>query len=425
MSTGRHLQALWLLNLFLPAGCGRPHKLDYVVLSYSEHSSFCMDCPSFRAELRATGDVNLFGLSGCAIPGEYHFRVPEAAFTALLGEFEKTSFFSIPRLDPRYGGEDALVKRLGYRDEIRIHEVVDAGRPLPALTQLEKEFRNRTHLDQYLAPSVDLYRELVKSGWNVNTLGEDHENALVPAVLAGDSASVAFLLQQGATVSQRALGFAVYAKTLGVFQLLAAAKKIDYGSAEGGSLLLSAAGAGNTQLMRELLRRGAPVDYRRPQGEETPLLLVAGNTEHIENARLLIERGANVNARDWMGETPLFRAATGTNTGMIELLAHHGADPNIRDKEGRTALMRAANLCWYWNIEALLAQGADPFIRNNRGRTAMDPTTSHPPIRSARLAGVFCRRPPPTNAAGNRSEVGRPILAGNLAAAALRRLFRR
>jgi uncharacterized protein len=366
------LKVFFLLNLSLLAGCGRPRSVDSVVLSYAEHSSFCLGCPSFRVELRPGGHVNLFGLSGCAIPGEYHFRVPEAAFSALLREFEKARFFSTPRLDRRYGGEDTLVKRVGYRDEIRIHEVVDAGRPLPAIAQLEKDFRNTTNIERYLTPSVALYQELVKSGWNVNTLGEDHENALVPAILASDSASVAFLLQRGAIVSPAALEFAVQSKTIDVFRLLAAAKKIDYRSAEGGRLLLSAAGASNTQLIQELLDRGAPVNYRQPQSEDTPLLLLAGNTEQTDSARILIERGADVNARDWMGETALFHAATGTNTGMIELLAAHGADPNIRDKEGRTALLTASNLCQFWNIKALLAHGADPLIRNNRGRTALE-----------------------------------------------------
>src|SRR5690348_13425008 len=108
-------EILFLLNLSLLAGCARSRSVDSVVLSYSEHSSFCQGCPSFRVELRPGGHVNLFGSSGCAIPGEYHFRVPEAAFFSLLREFEKARFFSTPRLDRRYGGEDTLVKRLGYR----------------------------------------------------------------------------------------------------------------------------------------------------------------------------------------------------------------------------------------------------------------------------------------------------------------------
>jgi hypothetical protein len=274
----RRLKVLFLVSLVLLVGCGRPRNLDYVVLSYSEDSSFCLGCPRFRVELRQGGHVNLFGLSGCAIPGEFHFLVPEVAFSGLLREFEKARFFSTPRLDPRYGGPDALVKRLVYRDEFRMHEVVDAGRPLPAISDLEKTFLKTTQVERYLKPSVDLYRELVKSGWNVNTLGQDHQNALLPAAIASDYASVAFLLQHGATVSESALVFADHSKTIDIFRLLAAAKKIDYRSAEGGRLLLSAARMGNTSVLRELLDRGAPVNYRQPQSEETPLLLSAANT---------------------------------------------------------------------------------------------------------------------------------------------------
>jgi ankyrin repeat protein len=130
----------------------------------------------------------------------------------------------------------------------------------------------------------------------------------------GDSASVAFLLQHGATVSQAAFEFAVHSKTIDVFRLLAAAKMTDYRSAEGGRLLLSAVGTSSTKMIQELLDRGAPVNYRQPQSEDTPLLVLAGNTEQTDKARMLIERGADVNARNWMGQTALFRAATGTRT---------------------------------------------------------------------------------------------------------------
>jgi len=74
-----------------------------------------------------------------------------------------------------------------------------------------------------------------------------------------------------------------------------------------------------------------------------------------------------------MGQTSLFRAATGMNTGMIDLLAAHGADPNIQDKEGRTVLSAPSGLCQYWNIKALLAHGADRSLRNKLGRTALQP----------------------------------------------------
>ena len=78
---------------------------------------------------------------------------------------------------------------------------------------------------------------------------------------------------------------------------------------------------------------------------------------------MLIESGADVNARGWMGRMPLFRAVYSTNTAMIELLTSRGADPNLTDKTGRTALMAASELCRYRNMKALLANQADPLIQ--------------------------------------------------------------
>src|SRR5260370_18097190 len=99
-------------------------------------------------------------------------------------------------------------------------------------------FRKITQVDHYLTPSVNLYRELIESGWNVNTLGQDHENALVSAAIASAAASVAFLLQHGATVSYRALEFAIHSEPIDVFHLLATAKGIDYRSPQRRPLLL-------------------------------------------------------------------------------------------------------------------------------------------------------------------------------------------
>ena len=101
--------------------------------------------------------------------------------------------------------DDAFMKRIGYRDETQIHEVVDLGRPLPALFRLEKSFRDAPRIDHYITPSVNPYRELIQTGWNDNTQDQDHENALAAAAFANDVASVSLLLQHGAAVSPHAL----------------------------------------------------------------------------------------------------------------------------------------------------------------------------------------------------------------------------
>jgi uncharacterized protein len=92
----------------------------------------------------------------------------------------------------------------------------------------------------------------------------------------------------------------------------------------------------------------------------------------LDNAVLLLSKGAAVNATDDSLRTALMFAATQTNSGFISLLAQHGAIVNAQDSDGRTALMRAADMCFYWNIEPLLASGADPNIADKNGRTAVE-----------------------------------------------------
>ena len=65
--------------------------------------------------------------------------------------------------------------------------------------------------------------------------------------------------------------------------------------------------------------------------------------EHKELIELLIDNGANVNARnddDWIlgGASPLFSPAQQGHTEIVELLIKRGADINLTNKSGRTAL---------------------------------------------------------------------------------------
>lgn len=54
-------------------------------------------------------------------------------------------------------------------------------------------------------------------------------------------------------------------------------------------------------------------------------------------ARLLIEHGAQVNARDPHGKTALMFAAMFNRIEIIELLLAHGADSSLKTSDGMTA----------------------------------------------------------------------------------------
>lgn len=65
-------------------------------------------------------------------------------------------------------------------------------------------------------------------------------------------------------------------------------------------------------------------------------------TVSVAEVRFLIFLGADVNARNTYGITPLMLAASrNRNPAVIETLINAGADVNAKDQGGRTALMWA------------------------------------------------------------------------------------
>jgi uncharacterized protein len=97
---------------------------------------------------------------------------------------------------------------------------------------------------------------------------------------------------------------------------------------------------GHEPVVRQLLEHRAKVDVASSNGMRVMPLHSAAAARSVAIARLLIEHGAPVNARQGGGShgfTPLMEAAFNGQADMVETLLRHGADPGLRDEEGRTA----------------------------------------------------------------------------------------
>ena len=72
------------------------------------------------------------------------------------------------------------------------------------------------------------------------------------------------------------------------------------------------------------------------------------------------------------GGTLLHEAAASANTALMKLLIKHGADIDARDREGWTPLMYAADSCCPEAAVLLLGKGAHAGMVNHEGRRALD-----------------------------------------------------
>lgn len=101
--------------------------------------------------------------------------------------------------------------------------------------------------------------------------------------------------------------------------------------------------AGNgTDVITGLIDNGAEVDARDDRGF-TPLRYAAGSSNNPEVLRTLIRAGANVNATSLNERTPLFSAAfSSKNPEILTVLINAGATVNVQNLDGSTPLSTAA-----------------------------------------------------------------------------------
>lgn len=87
----------------------------------------------------------------------------------------------------------------------------------------------------------------------------------------------------------------------------------------------------------------------------------------------LIEQGADLEARAFgSGATPLMRAAYVGRNDLVQILIDAGANINARDNTGSTPLMIAAMQNNVETFKLLIDAGADLLIKDNRGQTVED-----------------------------------------------------
>ncbi|KAL9976144.1 hypothetical protein ACROYT_G013400 [Oculina patagonica] len=144
-----------------------------------------------------------------------------------------------------------------------------------------------------------------------------------------------------------------------------------YVNEKGETPLHEAAIAGNSQRVKELLEKGADVNARDYCGWLP--IHEACNHGHLDVAKLLLMAGSHVNDQSGQhccGITPLHDAAENGHLDLVKLLLSHGASINLKDEKGRTALDATIQTLKIDKVDDELSTGRQKvvkFLRNYKG----------------------------------------------------------
>lgn len=98
---------------------------------------------------------------------------------------------------------------------------------------------------------------------------------------------------------------------------------------------------------------------------------------NIEEVKLLLDQGIDINSKDSQGRTALMLAAYANNAEMAELLINRGADVNLQDHMKNSPFLYAGAEGYLEILKLTIKAGADPSILNRFGGTALIPASEH------------------------------------------------
>ena len=235
----------------------------------------------------------------------------------------------------------------------------------------------------------EVVTELVGRGADVVVRNKKGRSPLHLAASSGHMEIAACLLSHGADVDMeidigthagyRAVDLAMIESHLDVVNLLLDQKaEVDAMMGPSGRRATHrAAQRGFVDILQRLVQKRADVNAR-DKNKQTPLFYAVGGG-HYAAAEFLLQHGADPNAQDDRGNTPLHTPSEildngddQRHRGMIQLLCDYGADPNIPNNVGETAVFSAIrNRCIDTTRSLILQKSCDINIKNGSDETPL------------------------------------------------------
>ena len=220
------------------------------------------------------------------------------ALILALGAWSAASHAQAPPTASERSAYTGLFAAAAKGDAARIKALVGKGEKVDA-----KDGHGRTPLHvAAFGAKHDAMRALVAAGANPNALESDRYDIVTIAAVANDVPTLKLALELGGS-----------------------AKNIT--SRYDGTALIAAAHLGHAEVVRTLVRAGAPLDHVNNLGWTAvieSIVLGDGGPRHLDTLKALIDAGANLNLTDRQGQTPLALARARSYGNMAALLERAG-----------------------------------------------------------------------------------------------------
>lgn len=218
--------------------------------------------------------------------------------------------------------------------------------------------------------SRDMAALLISSGANFNAKDRSGHTPLYTSAIGRKKDVVKLLLQCKARVET--IFDAVLADDRARVEAMLDADPslLNHNERNGPTPLGFAVTAGNHEMMRMLISRGADVNARSEYDGDAPLH-DAVMWDDVEAIKILLNSSADIQARNTCDETPLHYAAWQDESNAATLLISNGADPNAGDHNLLTPLHEAVRYGRTKVSRVLLDAGADVNARTEDGVTPL------------------------------------------------------
>ncbi|MEV6279210.1 ankyrin repeat domain-containing protein [Nocardia sp. NPDC051832] len=152
------------------------------------------------------------------------------------------------------------------------------------------------------------------------------------------------------------------------------ARPLQYGIALlSGALLITGCTAGTDSTAAPVTPSGGTSAADVPVGQVTSALLSAAASGDADAVRAALTQGAQVDARDDAGRTPLMNAVLDDDLAVARVLLEFGADPDAKDNRGESPWVNTGVTGSVAMMEALLPAQPDLTLRNRFGGNALIP----------------------------------------------------